>query len=311
MGEKNYSESQTPNLVVAVRTLVTGGFILEDVQRNPGYALLLMKRVDEFGAVNKYVFAVAESEFSQTEIEAIEIYSHHHQSQIVLIGDGLYELPIVQWERFVNLFGGPVYTTYPLEPEFSEHLNLLGHNQLPDGLQGSASDLFEEYVRIGLEFIFAGRVIRYGQERQFEKRPDGIALPNWGFTALFDSKAYKKGYVVSVDTVRQFKDYVEDFSKRYKTYLPRLNAFIVVSGEFPHRTLTLESRSRDLLAACGVPLAFLTTNEFVQIIKAIAGYPSARRSLDWGRIFSDPITTSEKVRIEIEAVRKDGILSRR
>ena len=74
------------------------------------------------------------------EIEAIKITAQHHQSQIVLIGNGDSDLPLIEWNRFINLFGGPVYTTYPLETEFLEHLELLGHNQLPDGVQGSASD---------------------------------------------------------------------------------------------------------------------------------------------------------------------------
>jgi len=50
---------ERPDLTVEVRTLITGGFILESTHRNPGYAILSMVRPDEFGQVHRYCFVIA------------------------------------------------------------------------------------------------------------------------------------------------------------------------------------------------------------------------------------------------------------
>ena len=82
----------------------------------------------------------------------------------------------IEWDRFLNLFGGPIFGLSPLESDFGTQLNQLGQNKLPLGLEGKADDLFELYVRNAFEFIFGCKVIRYGQDRRFETRPDGIIL---------------------------------------------------------------------------------------------------------------------------------------
>src|SRR6266850_8122845 len=213
-----------PDVSIAVRTLTTGGFILESAERNPGYILLHMSRIDEFGASHHYCFAVAEEHFGQAQVETARIAAEYRHAQLVLIGRNDSTLPTVEWDRFINLFGGPVFSASPLEPDFADHLIALGHNRLPDGLQGRADDLFEAYVHVALEFMLGTRVVRYGQNRRFEARPDGIVLPYRNFAALYDAKAYREGYEVTAETIRQFKSYVEDFSSRYQSYLA-LNAF--------------------------------------------------------------------------------------
>jgi hypothetical protein len=189
-----------------------------------------------------------------------------------------YQKQTVEWDRFINLFGGPVFSASPFEPDFVEHLITLGGNQVPEGLEGRADDLFEVYVRIALEFVLGTRVVRYGQNRRFEARPDGIILPYRNFAALYDAKAAQDGYEVTADTMRQFKSYVDDFSSRYQSYL-RLNAFVVISGTFRHGSETLARRSRELLVECGVPLTFLTASSLTDIIALLAQHPKTRRSI--------------------------------
>ena len=131
-----------PDLSIAVRTLTAGGFILESAERNPGYSLLHMSRMDEFGAGHHYCFAVAEERFGHTQVVTAQIAAEHRHAQLVLIGPNNSTLPTVEWDRFVNLFGGPIFSASPLEPDFADHLIALGHNRSPDGLQGRADDLF-------------------------------------------------------------------------------------------------------------------------------------------------------------------------
>lgn len=304
------SDGLAPDLAIAVRTLVSGGFLLESAERNPGYALLHMSRPDEFGATHRYAFAVAEDRFGPTQIAAATISAKHRDARLVLIGnteDGG-EAPVIDWDRFVTLFGGPVYSTSPYEPEFAEQLVVLGHNGLPAGLTGQPDDLFEAYARVALEFIFGGRVVRYGQDRRFEARPDGIIMPRQEFSALYDAKAYAAGYPVTAETIRQFKSYVQDFARRYGAYLQRLNAFVVVSGTFVQGAQALEARNRELFAECGVPLVFLKAADLAEIVTIFAERPAIRGSIDWRRIFADPIVRPARVRSEAEAIRRDCII---
>ena len=302
------SEVMLPELSVAIRTLVGGGFIVDDAQRKPGYILIFAHRCDEFGAEHSYCFAIAEDYLNNVQVDAARIAADYRNAQLIVVGSSDAEIPVVHWSRFINLFGGPIFSISPLELDFREQLLILAHNQLPDGLQGKADDLFERYAQIALEFILGGRVVRYGQSRQFEARPDGIAMPSLNFSALYDAKAYSEGYKITSTSMRQFKSYVDDFSRRYQSYLPRLNVFIVISSKFLHRPNTLEKRSRELLSQCQVPLAYLTASSLAEILEVTANHPQFRRSINWSRVFADPIVHPEEVKREIEAISRDHII---
>lgn len=299
-------ETRTPALVV--RTLLTGGFMLDGVHRNPGYAVVRAHRVDEFGASTQYTFAVAEDQLNEAQVAAVQIEADHSRSRLVVVGRCEAEVPSIEWDRFLNLFGGPVFSALPLEPQFPDHLRTLGRNQLPEGLVGRPDDLFEQYVRVALEFVLGTRVIRYGQDRLFERRPDGVMLPFNRFSGLYDAKAYTAGYPVTADSLRQFKSYIDDFSRRYGSYLPRLNSFVAVSAEFVQGEEALTERSRELQADTGVPLACLTADVLIEIVTLVARQPAARQSVDWRRVFGDPVVKSERVSAELEAVQRDGVV---
>lgn len=299
----------SPRLSTAVRTLLVGGFTLDSVIRNPGYAVLLMRRQDEFGALQSYAFAItADRPMTSTEIATAVITAEYHRSQLVVVGTSCTDVASMEWDRFLNLFGGPIYSSSPLEAGFGEQLVELGYNRVPSGLIGRADDLFEAYVHSALEFVFAGRVIRYGQERRFEVRPDGIALPNDRFRALYDAKAYADGYPVDANSVRQFRSYVDDFTARYQPFLQRLHAFIVISDKFAQGEEALRERHQEFIGATGVPLSFLRADTLAQVLSLATQYPAARRSVDWARVFAAPIVSLERVRAELTAVRRDGIV---
>lgn len=298
-------------LQTTIRTLVFGGFMLEGVERSPGFVLIRMDRFDEFGAQHRYAFALEERPLSEAEVAAARIAADHHHAELVFVGRTKTAEPSVPWDRFVNLFGGPVVGANALDPGFGDALRELGKNELPAGLVGEPNDLFEAYVRAAFEFVFAGRVIRYGQNRRFEKRPDGIALPRDQFRALYDAKAYSDGYPVTADSIRQFKSYIEEFNQRYHDYIPRQSAFIIVAGSFQQGTDALRERSTELLAECGVPLSCLTAGTLVEIIELVAAHPSSRKAINWTRIFSRSVVETARVQEEITAIHQDGIIGGR
>jgi len=310
MGEMDLisTDSDAPDLQVALRTLTVGGFTLEKANRFPGYALIYMYRYDEFGVKQKYCFSLFEKKPESEQIEAAKIAANHNKAELVIISPtAIPETSNVEWKRFLNIFGGAVYSYSPLDPEFRNYLKQLGLNILPAGLQGKPDDLFELYVHKALEFIFGCKVHRYGQERRFEARPDGIILQDRIFSALYDTKAYSKGYDVTVDSIRQFGSYVTEFRNRYNQYF-ELHSFIVISGSFPHTKATLESRSRQLLSEVNIPLVFLTTESVVQIIDLLSNFPSARRSINWRKIFVNPVIEPNLVLTELQLINKDKII---
>lgn len=298
----------SPDLSIAIRTLITGGFVLEQAQRNPGYVLLRMRRYDEFGAIHNYCFALAENALGDAQVAAAKIAADHYHAQLILISSSDSKFPTVEWSRFINLFGGPVFSRTPLDPAFCSELIDLGHNRLPKGMSGKADDLFEAYVQSALEFILGSKVKRYGQERRFEARPDGIVLAEQGFSALYDAKAYSGGYDVTLDSIRQFKSYIDDFSRRYSSFLPRLNTFMVISGKFANQERSLIERSRDLSAECNVPLCCLTAVALAEIIQLLSTHPRVRHSINWARIFADPVVDPKRVQKEVRAIVRDGIV---
>lgn len=307
----NGTESTSrPDLPLAVRALLSGGFSLDKVQSEPGYALLLARRLDEFGVTHRYCFAVFEDGFGPAQVEAVEIAAKYHGAQAVLVGEGIAGLPSLEWHKFISLFGGPVLSLKPFEPRFREHLRELGHNRLPEGMEGKADDLFEIYVREALGFVLGERVVRYGQERLFEARPDGLVLRYRGFYALYDAKAYRDGYPVTRDSLRQFGSYVEDFSKRYGTYLQRMNSFLVVSGKFAQGDEALDDKSREFIAEHQVPLSFVTADALGEMIEALSKTPVVRRAVNWSRVFSRPVARPTSVKEEIRTVLRDKTVGR-
>jgi len=294
-----------PDFPLVVRALLYGGFGLDRVEREPSYALFVASRPDEFGVARRYCFAVFEDSFSSSQVETVKIEAEYYGAEPVLVGEGSADVPSLTWDRFIGLFGGPVLSRKPFEPCFREHLRVLGHNRLPEGMRGEPDDLFEIYVREALEFVLAARVRRYGQDRRFEVRPDGIVLPYRNFYALYDAKAYGKGYKVTQDSLRQFGSYVEDFSARYSTYLRRLNSFLVVSGDFVQGERALERRSREFVAKHGVPLSFLTADALGEMVEIFSETPVVRRAIDWSRVFSDPVAQAPRVREEVQTVLRD------
>jgi len=243
-------------------------------------------------------------------VETAAITASHHRSQLVIIGDSRVGIPSLSWQRFTNLFGGPINSTSPLEPEVAQQLVELGYNRLPTGLAGGPDELFELHVQAALEFILAGRVIRYGQDRRFEVRPDGIALPHERFRALYDAKAYANGYPVTAESLRQFKTYVDDFVSRYEAYLLRLNSFIVISSTFAQGDAALTQRHQEFIASAGIPLSFMRAETLAGIVRLMSANPAYRRSIDWARIFASPVVELNGVEEALHAAQADRIVTR-
>lgn len=302
----NSSPIMSPNLI---RTLIGSKFQLISGTRKPSYILLEMARYDEFGHQAKYLFAYCARKLSEPEILGLKALAKNKNLPLVIVGETektCTDVVIIPESKLLGKLGGSIQSFLPLESDFGEQLIALGRNELPADLQGSPNDLFEIYVQQALEFLLQERVIRYGQERRFERLPDGL-MASHNFVFLYDCKAAKDGYTFTRDSIRQFSDYIEDFHDRYSNCAPRVHSFLVVSGFFANPSTHLK-RSQELYAKCQVPLSFLTSDDLSAMIKMFASKPAYRHSMDWKEIFSSGSISAHDVSKNLECRIRDKVI---
>jgi hypothetical protein len=167
--------------------------------------------------------------------------------------------------------------------------------------------LFEAYAHAGLQFLWRGRVIRYGQERRFEAVPDGLALGARIPLLLYDCKAADTLYEFSATTIRQFADYITDFNRRYQSYLGRLHCFLAISSGFQDEQI-LRNRSDELYGKCGVPLVCLTAKDLAQMVTLFSQHLPLRSVVDWADILRPPAVDFNRVKVGCEARIRDGVV---
>jgi hypothetical protein len=298
-------------IATLVRTLMGAGFVIVSTLRKPSYLAFLVRRFDEFGVENRYLIACPGGPaLTSSDADALVKVGRVERAAVVVVGtveEKRGDVATMRIEKFLARLGGPVTALLPLDPAYPEHLGFLGHNHLPDGLIGEADDRFEEYVHAGLQFLLHERVIRYGQERLFETVPDGFVQGRNAPLMLYDAKAATKGYDVTRQSLRQFADYVSRFHAQYEQYAGRLHSFILISGHF-NSDDSLQMRSSQLYAECGVPLCFLTAQEMAEIVKLMADRPAFRQAIDWRAIFANHLITASVVEDQLRARLRDGVI---
>ena len=303
-----------PILKTIVQTLMGLGFRLLDTAHHPSYVTLTVVRVDEFGVVAKYLFACLEDDhlLAVGDVAALEKKATRERSALVIVGAlATYRSDLVAITRneFFGRLGGPISALLPLESEYSTQLAILGHNDLPEGMTGKADIRFEEYVHAGLQFMLQDRVVRYGQERLFEAVPDGLVTGRRSLLMLYDAKAAGDGYKVTLDSIRQFADYVNKFHSQYETYTGRLFCFLVISGDFQAEG-TLEERAAQLYAECAIQARFMKASEMGKIVALMADNPTYRQTIDWKAVFSKTLITFDAVQDNLKARIRDKVIQK-
>jgi hypothetical protein len=310
MGDDSTQIEDADRVSVLTSTLFANGLLLENSRRVLGVLLLTYSFEDDFGCRIPYLIALADSEITPNTVESIQKVARNDNSHVVVVGEitGSIGVPFLSFDRFLARFGGPVASLLPLDPRFSEHLRTLGDNRLPLSLSGRPDDLFEEYVRAGLQFVLGRKVHRYGQTRRGEVVPDGY-IPFDKSYLLYDAKASRGGYEVTVETIRQCADYVQDFGRRYDSYgLPY--GFLVLSGAFLNRDGLLQ-RNRELYARTRVPLVFMDADALVEAVGYLSANPALRRFIDWRAILAEVVVSAQTIRKAGAAVLRDAVVGGR
>jgi hypothetical protein len=281
------------------------------VERKANFLLFHLVRADEFGIAIRYLLAYSGKErMSSGDIAAVEKIAALEGGSLVLVSDSQAsdgKHVLLTTGELIGRLGGVVNSMLPLEPEYPQQLELLGFNKLPTALKGKPDDLFEAYAHAGLQFLWRGRVIRYGQKRRFEAVPDGLALGAKIPFLLYDCKAADTAYEFSATTIRQFADYINDFTRRYQIYLGRLHCILAISSAFQDQA-TLRNRSDELYGKCGVPLVCLTAKDLARMVTLFSEHISLRSVVDWADILRPPIVDLSRAEAGLQARMRDGII---
>lgn len=97
-----------PEVETAIRTLTMGGFTLVNANRMPYCLLIQTTRRDEFGSVQNYSFSLVDHHLTSEKVDNIKIPTKDFNSTLVIIGTSETDDPQIEWNRFINIFGGGV-----------------------------------------------------------------------------------------------------------------------------------------------------------------------------------------------------------
>lgn len=302
-------EANVPNVELAVRTLIANGFVPDGARRHTRYTTLHFYCREQFGGVLKYTFALCEGTLSEAEAKTLTKEAAARKAVPVVVADAApLGMAHLEWKRFLGKLGGPVDSSICFEDEYGIRLRQLAENTLPEGCSGKASDLLEDYVYAGLQFLLAGRLKRFGNNMLGKPLPDGMWFCTNQPTLLYDAKASAKGYHLGQAAVRQFSEYVGRFRRRYADYLEPVHSFLVVSAAF---TGNKQEVSDDLYAECRVKMSFLTADDLARIVATMTQQPQLRRAVDWYSVFSKTEVKYALIEAELKKIRSEGILGAR
>lgn len=293
-----------------IATLVTNGFHISKIERiSISNYLLDIYKIDLLGARVNYCMLFSEDSQTGAIINTLISKSKRENSYPVLISDHLQndKCPCYSNKMFYDFFGGIINTGIILIPSLPEILETLGHNRLPENLEGNPDDLLEMYSKECLQFALSSPTRRYGKDRLFESLPDIVVLSKDKFMVVIDTKAYEKGYSIQADDIKRFASYVEDFEYRYSSYCGHVYTFLVVSGHFEDGLRSLENRSNELYKLCHCKLSCIESKELALIVQLILSNQNIKGSINWKNILSDLFIKKQSVTSEVNRILKDKI----
>ncbi len=296
---------------VCVRTLLCNGYSLRKAKRTESYIILHTVKHDIFGMPVKYSFVFFNVFLAVSIIKTIKQVTDNEHSNLIFVGIQKIEGYIsYTWQDFFARIGGAITNTIVFDPNIKSIVCQLGHNALPDGLLGNPDTLFEELIHQILKFIIIEPVTKYGQNRRFEPITDGVVFldKERQQVALYDCKAYKDGYDISLESIRCFADYIKEFDDKYNKYGIKVYSFLVISGTIKNDKSSLEKRRQELYKKAKVQLVAMSAEQITNTVSILLQNITIRKAINWMNIFANTNYNSNLVKKSIQEIKKDGIL---
>jgi hypothetical protein len=291
-----------------VRTLIVNGYHLDAARRMSGHFVLDVRCYDRFDNPINYSFAIFDGAPGSPSVAGfLQAAERNRRIPIVIRPESTPSVPGLLLSDFFLRLGGPIDHSVLLRPDLCEILDQLGRNALPSGMAGKPEDLLEEFVKMCLEYLFGQKAHRWGSERRFEPLPDGVAIGPDNLVLLFDGKAYSRGFELTAEETRKAKEYVTTFNGRYGSLLAPVFAFVIVSSSFTQGEAALRDRSNELYAACQAPLCAIKAAELGAMVQLLTRNPMTRPSIQWRRVFADPVHALEQLSAQVESLDRDPL----
>lgn len=287
------------------------GFHVDKVERITSSTFILnFHKYGDLGAQIYYSLLLCNEDLKQSYLSTLKIYANKQNATQIVVSKESPSRDILTFTPgdFFEGIGGFIDTGLVLVPQLEEFLKKLGHNILPEELAGSPDALLELYSNSCLQYILNSKGVHYGTDRLFESLPDGVILGRSNLIIQFDSKAYSEGFKFSADDIKRFAQYIEDFNKKYASYLGPVFTFIVISGSFEDSKKSLNNRSKELYSLCQTNLSVLNCEELASITTFIKNHPEYRNSINWHDVFSETVIESCLIKDQIDQIKKDKIL---
>jgi hypothetical protein len=294
----------------ALRTLLVGGFHMDNARRMTGHFILDVHRYDQFGLSISYSVAIFDKAPAAAAVQGFVMAARHNGRLPLLVTSESSDVECRRMtvDEFLDHLGGAVDDEGLLRHDLPHVLDSLGHNAVPAGLNGRPEDLLEEQVARCLQHLLQQRAHRWGSDRRFERVPDGVAIGGHGLLLLFDAKANTDAFDLTVDEMRKFGEYVATFHRKYEPHVGRVHAFLVIAGGFRQSTGQLEARSNELYAQVGVSMCFLRASELGTMVQMALAKPRLRSMVDWRRVFSEKTNALLQMQAQVEALARDGLV---
>jgi hypothetical protein len=301
------------SLANVVRTLLINGYGIDSFDGpSPRVWILHVRKIDNLGAESKAVLVFAE-DISDALLQRVQSEASRYGGVAIAItapstqdNDGSlrrYTLP-----EFFNLLGGEIAVDRVFRSDLEAIMKDLGHNQKPEGFVGAPDDLLEDYTKDCLQFLLECPVRRYGQERRFEKLPDGLALARDGFNLFFDAKAYGEVFHPSADDIRRFGSYTKRFNQSYGQYVGPISIFVAVSGTFSSDGKAITQKSNDLFSECQTQLAFVESTDLARMVNLVRPVALVRGAVNWRNIIQPGRVNIARLEDELAKITKDGVI---
>lgn len=304
---KNDFQKKTKQLICML--LVNGYSLTRYHSITSNTCVLLIKKHDILGAPVQYGVILSTASLDTAERAAALSYVKTQKHHILNIGINTQnDESSLSYSGFEKLLGGPVSQSILLQPNLSETLDLLGHNKMPTDLRGTPDDILENAVRDCLQYLFADRAYCYGQQRRFEKVPDGIAFGKKDLIVLYDAKAYKNGFKISADDIRRFSSYIKEFNTTYAAYAMQVYCFLVVSGHFSMTHTSLIKYADELYTQCQTKLCFISSLQLGKIVTETQKYHRERHAINWKNILSKTVFDIANVKVELKRIKADKVI---
>jgi hypothetical protein len=177
----------------------------------------------------------------------------------------------------------------------------LAKNELPEGITGNASELFEEAVADAFEFVFARRVLRLGARLPGRAVSDMVTQTPDGHVLIIDAKASSARFSIGTPELRPLREYADRQRIRQQGGDP-LRAAILVAQAFQQDEPRLIELSHQFNADAGMPLSFLDLETMLSMVDLVAQNPRLRNTVRWAHVFcGGGVVSANSIQSEMRA----------